>query len=346
MSNIVKMKSSNNKDKNRDKDNFSIINSRVRVIRNISGFQFVSHLDLKDKKEIEDIVINLFNNSATFDFFVLNSDNLLDKEKNFYTKNFFLDKDIFLDSTRFIFFKKLNIVIFFNNKDHIRIIGVANGLSLASLFKNIFKIENFLSNNLEFSASIRYGYLTPIIKNCGLGLKFSLLLHLPGIVLNKKRDLIFSDLLYRGYKVTPFIDNSFYFVVSSNINLGVSEEKLLERFEEGVKILLDIEKKELMEFYNKYKENSDDIIFRSYGLLKYIKKISYDEALNNISNILIGLSVGNLYFKKKVNIPNILNNITDYKIGELSSSNNNEESIIRANIIRNFINSIGEKSNV
>lgn len=343
MGNITK-KRDDKKKRNSDLSNLAVLNSRIKLIRNLKGFSFVSSLISKQRKEIEDIVIEILKDNSSFDSSLIISDNILEREKDFYKNNFFINEDFFSTNSKFIFLKNLNTIILLNNREHIEIISITNGFSFKSIFKNVFKIENFIANNVEFMASIKYGYLTSQLKNCGLGLTLSTLLHLPGIILNQKKDAIFSDLIYRGYKIEPFYLN--YFVLSSNINLGVTEEKLLERFEEGIKILLDIEKKELLDFYNKYKENSDDIIFRSYGLLKYIKKISYEESLKNISNILIGLSVNKLYFKKVVDIPSILNNIKDSNIINSKVNEEKDLDIIRANTIRKFINVIGEESNV
>jgi len=341
MGETIKRKTGN-REKDKNLEDLYVINSRIRLIRNIKNFQFVHSLTNKQKNEIENHIINLFNNSD-FKFLTIECNNITDNDKNFYKNNFFIDENFLNRTKRFLYFEELSTVLLFNEKDHIKLIGINNGLSFNSIFKNIFKIEEFLSNNIKFSASVKYGYLSPEIKNCGLGIKFSAMIHLPGISLNEDKDAIFSDLMQRGYLVKPFYDNSFYYIISSNINFGVSEEKLVERFEIGIKNLIELDKNELFQVYNKYKENSVDTIFRSYGLLKYIKKISYEESLKNISNILIVLITDNFYCKKRINISDIINKIKDSNIIN-TGVNINDIDIIRGNIVRNFINSIGENN--
>lgn len=328
--------------KDKGLQNFCIINSRIRVLRNIKNFKFAQHLDKKQKIEIENIVINLFVNSQ-FKISIIDCNNFSSYEKNFYKEKFFINENSLGKNKRIIYFNELDIIIIFNEIDHIRVIGVSEGLKLKFIFKEVFNIEEFLSDFLKFSASIKYGYLTPVIKNCGLGLKLSSLILLPGISLNENKESIFSDLEYRGYFIVPLYENSFYYIVSSNINFGVSEEKLVERFEQGINSLLEIDKKELMQFYNKNKENIVDIVFRSYGLLKYAQRLSYEEALENLSNVLIGVMVNILYFKKKINIARFFDNIKESNIIR-SNEDCNDVDRIRGDIIRNFINSIGENN--
>ena len=134
-------------------------------------------------------------------------------------------------------------------------------------------------------------------------MRVCVLAHLSGIKLLKKEKEVFRMYPERGYLIEPYyliedidqeseIKNTDYYIISSRLNFGVSEKNLISRFTQGIENLLNLNKKYLLEYYQKNKKELVDTIFRSYGILKYATKISYREALEHISNIRVGLIIG------------------------------------------------------
>ena len=193
-----------------------------------------------------------------------------------------------------------------------------------------------------YAASSRYGYLTQELKNCGLGLKISVLVHLPGIFLQDSYKDTFEDLLKKGYLVEKWLndkEDGFYYVISSKLNFGVNEGNLIERFSSGLKSLLTMEKEILMNYYNNNKIELDDIIFRSYGLMKYAVKMDQNEALSNISNILTGLELGLKLDIDMKNINSLVKNVLNGNIALIAEKTGTDELIARADLIKKFFGS-------
>ena len=159
-----------------------------------------------------------------------------------------------------------------------------------------------------------------------MGLKLSSLIHSPGIINNLSINKFASDMNKRGYEVKQLVINEKkldIIQISSNLNFGVNEANLINRFESGVQSVFDIENRELFKYYNKNKENIDDIILRSFGILKFCKKISFEEALLLISDVITGVKLCILKTKtrKSMNFTNMIFDIFENNIIENISDN-------------------------
>ena len=71
-----------------------------------------------------------------------------------------------------------------NESDHLKISAFVSGLDCEKVMEKVYKVDEFLQNKLQFAANIDFGYLTSYIKDCGTGLKFTVRLFIPSIVLS------------------------------------------------------------------------------------------------------------------------------------------------------------------
>lgn len=315
---------------------FTIFN-RVIVYRNIENYPFCKNLDNDKRKRLEEEIINYtLDNIKDVKVFHTNLLKSYEKtffiEKNIDTRSFFEGKN-----NKFLYLPNEDLYIILNSDNHLKFV-ISSDISLKEQYKTISTIENLFNQRFKFYFSSKYGFLTQNVKNCGLGLKLSVLLHIPGIVINNKDNSIFKDLSKKGYYLRlwkKLKENNFYYLVTSKLSFGLSEEKLIDRFNIGIMKLMEMEKKYFLDYYNNNKENIDDIIHKSYGILKYSKKIGYEDTLYLLSNLFFGIqSDFNLSIKKE-NINRIITKIND---GYIAINNNfDEENLekIRAEMIKN-----------
>ncbi len=284
------------------KENAGIVYSKINLKRNLESYSFVDSLSEEIKNKLEKEVIECINtwgeNISLCDLKILN-----DNEKKIYLEENLINEDFYTKKNgKFIVFNNNNLSLLLNNNDHININIIRNELSLESAYNLIYKVEKKLSRYFSFAASVKYGYLTSYVKDCGLGMKVYVLAHLYGIRLLKKRKEVFKKYSERGYSIEPYYlfnddketkkRNTDYYIISSKLNFGVSEKNLITRFTQGIESLLNLNKKYLLDYYNKKKDELVDIIFRSYGILKHATRIDYIESLEHLSNIRIGLILG------------------------------------------------------
>ncbi|HOV13160.1 MAG TPA: hypothetical protein PK771_02655 [Spirochaetota bacterium] len=318
-----------------DKIDYSIYN-RVTLYRNIENYPFCKILDNDKRKRLEEEVINFALDSFK-ETKIIHS-----KTMDFYEKNLLIEKGIatksFLDATnsKIINFPKEDLYILLNNNNHLQFV-ISNENSLKSQYKIVSNTEDIFSKKFKFYFSHKYGFLTQNIKNAGLGLKLSILVHIPGLIFNNKDNVLFKDLGKKGYYLRLWKnlkENNFYYIITSRLNYGLSEEKLIERFNTGIEKLIEMDKRYFNDYYLNHKENIDDIIHKSFGILKYSKKIGYEDSLYLISNLLFASSVNLNLDIKNDNLKSVINRLNDGYIKINYKKNEEDIEKERANIVK------------
>ncbi|MEG0229888.1 MAG: ATP--guanido phosphotransferase, partial [Oscillospiraceae bacterium] len=186
-----------------------------------------------------------------------------------------------------------SVCVMLNEEDHIRIQVLCTGLDLEKSLETALKIDQFFDNHLKYAFDENFGYLTSCPTNIGTGLRASVMLHLMGL---EKTGLIAKlastisqmGLTIRGTFGEGTKAQNYYYQVSNQITLGITEEQVIKNLKS---ITMQIIKKE----YDAQKQfilngnDADDKIHRMLGILKYAKKISYAEMCTIISDLRLGI---------------------------------------------------------
>lgn len=303
----------------------SVIFSNLILYRNINGYKFEKFLSIDKKEEIEKKIINFIKN-LKYDSVIYDLNKMDDIEKDYFADNLFDNKFFYRKDGKFIYLNRNDITILLNYNDHLTIIINKPQFSLNEQYINIVDIEDKISSKFSYMASTKYGFLTSYVKNCGLGLNINVLLHLPGIGLSKDNDYL-EMYTNRGYTIKKVIFNNNeelkdYYLFSSIQNFGVSEDDLINRFNLGITQLDELDNNLLMEYYLKNKDSFDDKIYRSYGLLLYAKLMNYNEALEHLTNLRIGIKLG---IKIPIDITKLNVIFNKIKEGNINFISNNEK---------------------
>lgn len=281
-----------------------VISSQIKLVRNISDIPFTENLS-RDKKnkletELKEIIKKFHPNLNSL------------KQINESRSNFLLDNNIinknYFESSSDVYIHK-NFSIYLNADNHITIESKSDNLNLEQIYQNILKLETEIEQEIPFAVSPRYGFISPNIHQCGLGLQLSALIHLPGHGLTGQIDELKNDLIEKGYILEEYKKddtNLYIYTISSRINYGISENELIKEFNLGINSIIKLDVDFLKDIYNK-KPEIDDLIYRSYGLLLYAKRIGLSEALFHFSNIRMGIALG-FNLEIDMNILNIMQN--------------------------------------
>lgn len=329
-------------------ENFSpfIVNSRMRLIRNIKDFPFVNKMNDEEKKNFENTIIEYIMYKFP-DSKVYNLKGLKDFEREFFLNKGYISRKFFNYKEGYFILIDDNISIMFNCEDHIVIRMVQNYMFTYDTYEKLEKIENVIGEKFAFASSSKYGYLTSNITNCGLGLMLSVLVHLKGLVLSHKMQEITQIYHERGYAILPWYyktdeKETEYFKVMSKLNFGMSEKELIERFIMGIEKLIEMNVLELEKKIDlKEREDIQDEIYRSFGILQYARDIEYLEAFQHLTNLRVGLEL-------KIDLPissTILNNlfvdIQDGNVKKIANEINMSENRTRAIIIKEHLKERG-----
>jgi protein arginine kinase len=185
-----------------------------------------------------------------------------------------------------------------NEEDHLRLQGISSGLCLAELFKRVGAADDELAGELEMAFHTDWGYMTSCPTNTGTGLRASCLVHLPALglagLVNRVLDgLSRLGVVARGlYGEGTKVMGDFY-QISNATALGPSEGEIIQAITRVVEGLLRRENETRSEFVSgEQKLRLEDLVYRSLGALSQARIVSFEETMQHLSYIRLGLHYG------------------------------------------------------
>ncbi len=193
--------------------------------------------------------------------------------------------------------RKQNLSIMINEEDHLRIQTILPGLQLQNTFSSINEVDTALEARLDFAFSSTLGYLTACPTNVGTGMRASVMLHLPGLVLNDQINQIVQSVSKIGLAVrglygegTEAMGNLFQ--VSNQTTLGETEEEIIQRLDRVISKIIEQEQNSRLVLFENKLTTLLDQIGRAYGVLTFAHSIPSKEALNLLSLLRLGVDLG------------------------------------------------------
>lgn len=280
------------------KDSDVIISSRIRLARNIKDFPFKLKMSKEDKKKLlEKVKFITPSIGYGLKFFYLKDIDDLTKmalvEKHIISPEMALTKE---EEVAIVINEEENICIMINEEDHIRLQVFSSGLDLQNTLQLAIELEEKLDEQLGFSCTKEYGYLTACPTNVGTGLRASVMVHLPALKmtgnLSKVLHIVNSfGMTIRGVYGEESKSKADIYQISNNQTLGMTENEIVANLENITKKVMEQER-----LARKYlAKNSDDLedrVYRSYGILTNARKLNSEETENLLSDIKLGTDLG------------------------------------------------------
>ncbi len=197
-----------------------------------------------------------------------------------------------------------SISVMINEEDHLRIQVFAPGLQLEQAWEVADKLDDDLEGQLEYAFDKQIGYLTCCPTNVGTGLRASIMLHVPALVLTQQAGKVFSSLGQLGFTVrglygegTEAIGNLYQ--VSNQVTLGKSESEIIQNLTELTTQLVEKEEKTRQWLLKDCSTQLKDRVGRAFGILQNASILSSQEALKLISDVKMGVDIGLLNVEQK-----------------------------------------------
>ena len=197
-----------------------------------------------------------------------------------------------------------------NEEDQLRLQTIHPGFKLREAWKMIDRIDDELSQHLDYAFDEHFGFLTSCPTNVGTGMRASVMLHLPGLVLTEQiaptvKGIGKLRLAVRGIFGEGSGNNGNLFQISNQSTLGESELKIIDELEAVIRQLIMQEKNARRSLLENNRYAILDHVGRSYGLLKHSYKLGFEEALQSLSGLRFGVDMG------------LFSNIDIHKVNEL-----------------------------
>jgi protein arginine kinase len=184
-----------------------------------------------------------------------------------------------------------------NEEDQLRLQTIKPGFQLRQVWKKINLIDNELGQSLDYAFDEQLGFLTSCPTNVGTGMRASVMLHLPGLVLTGQiaptiQGIGKLHLAVRGIFGEGSNNSGNLFQISNQSTLGESELKIIDELEAVIRQLISQEKNARRVLLEKKRCDFLDHVGRSYGLLRHSYKLGFEEALNSLSGLRVGVDMG------------------------------------------------------
>lgn len=285
------------------------IKSRVRLARNLRDFPFPGRMSREQGqgviKEVKDAVFNS-NESMAKDFVFVEIKSLSPLEQQMLVEKHLISPDMSGNDRESgaIINKEESISILINEEDHLRIQCIYPGLQINDAWQLCDKIDTFLEQRIDFAFSPSFGYLTSCPTNVGTGIRASVMMHLPGLVMTGYIKNVLDACGKLGVAVrglygenTEASGNMFQF--SNQVSLGQSEEEIVTSMNNIALQIIEQERKLRNELHRQNPHGFEDRIYRSFGILSNARIISTDESMKLLSDVRLGIDMGIIKSKDK-----------------------------------------------
>ena len=276
------------------------ISSRVRLARNIKNTPFPYLASDAQTLEVQGLVVDAVKDQDDFkDFLLIKMDEVSTLVKQVMVEKHLISPLLAKEShNSALFLRKDEAVgVMINEEDHVRIQSVFPGLQLERAWEEADLYDNALEEKLNYSFHERYGYLTSCPTNVGTGLRASVMLHLPALIITKQFNRILGALSQVGLAVrglygegTEIIGNLVQ--LSNQITLGQSEQEIIRNLFSVTRQVIEQENAACQSLLNHNREKIADRGSRALGILKHARIISTQEAMQLISDIRLGYELG------------------------------------------------------
>ena len=183
-----------------------------------------------------------------------------------------------------------------NEEDHLRLQSLVSGLRLGEAWGMVDRLDEELGQELPLAYHHEFGFLTSCPTNVGTGLRASVLMHLPGLVLTKEIGQVLKGLnqvgiTFRGLygEGSEVVGN--FFQVSNQTTLGKSEEDLVDHLDQIVRQVITYERHARQVLLREAAAVTEDKVWRAYGLLRFARSLSFEEMINLLSGVRLGTSL-------------------------------------------------------
>lgn len=190
-----------------------------------------------------------------------------------------------------------HLVAMVNEDDHLRLHAILPGLALSRAWTMVSAALAQLGDGSDFAFDTRLGFLTSSPACLGTGMRASVMLHLPGLALRGEVGQVEQALTRLGATLRgAFGDGSEawgdLYQLGNAVSLGENEEATVGRVDELAREVIRHEQSARLGLARRETIRLYDHIGRSYGILRFSRLLTTEEALGGISALVTGVRLG------------------------------------------------------
>ncbi len=324
-----------------------VISSRIRMARNLEKISFPHWAKKEQSEQVLVMTKAAFEKTQELkDGLFLRLDDFDNIDKQFLVERHLMSNEHAIRSNQkgLLINADENIAIMVNEEDHLRIQVMESGFDLDGTWSVINSIDDRLSQLLPYAFRRDWGYLTACPTNTGTGMRGSIMLHLPALVMTRQINRVLEAIAKLSFTTRGLYGEGTqasgnFFQISNQVSLGSREEEILGNIKGVIKQIIEQEEKARESLNAEHREMLEDRIWRSYGTLKNAHIITSNETVELLSMLRLGNDLGivNDVERGLINELFILTQPSHLQKAEGKKLTANERDIKRAQIIRDRI---------
>ena len=281
-----------------------VLSSRIRLARNIRGRVFPHRIGSEGKREIvEEVRSACERTEGLADSAYWDLESLSEAERQVFVERHLASPHLVGSAgpRGVVVGPGEGRGVMVNEEDHVRIQSVVSGLNLGKALETAVGLDRELEEALDFAVSDDRGYLTACPTNVGTGLRASVLVHLPGLVLAGEIKKVHRAVAEMGMAVRGWFGEGTsalgdYYQLSNQRTLGRTEEEASEQLEKVARRVLELEieaRRRLGESEDR-RRRMDDRVHRSRGILESARLLTVEQVMGCASDLRLGRWLGTL----------------------------------------------------
>ncbi|MFO7769636.1 MAG: protein arginine kinase [bacterium] len=321
-----------------------VLSTRLRLARNLAGHPFPQHAERQEQEAVYDhlgsalVGSGLFGEEEAFPLMELDGG----------TGRLLVERHLISptlarkEGPRGVFTgEEERLSVMLNEEDHLRLQLVEGGLASTAAWERLSAADEMLGEELRWAWRSDYGYLTACPANVGTGLRVSVMMHLPALVLLDEAEATLraatqAGMLVRGvYGEGSSVSGNLY-QLANQMTLGRSEEDILESVVRVARQVAEHEENARVTLRREAPLQLEDKVHRALGILGTARLLDVRECLNLLSAVRLGV---NMYVLSHVEI-NTLNALMvltqpshlDRREGR--EMDTDEQDVLRAEVVR------------
>ena len=291
-----------------------VLCTRIRLARNLSDQPFPGRASISQRRAVLKSCASKIGSmpqmkKGTF----LDVADLSDLEKQVLVERHLISRELCEGEagTGVYINKAQTCAVLINEEDHLRIQFLKTGFNLKPVWKLTDAFDSELEKTLDVAFSTELGYLTACPTNLGTGLRASVMMHLPGLVISNEMERVIRAVNQLGITVRGLFGEGsdpigHIFQISNQQTLGESESEILNRLSSVLKTIINHELNARYKYLEENRQRVCDRIGRAFGTLKNVYIISSDEALNLLSIIRVAVDFDMLPEKTRAKIDRLM----------------------------------------
>ncbi|NIK72303.1 MULTISPECIES: protein arginine kinase [unclassified Paenibacillus] len=296
-------------------DSDIVISSRVRIARNLRQFPFPM---LATNQQSLDVMNQLtaIGQSGKLDpvghFETIVLSELSELERRVLVEKHLISPNLANESRggAVILSENESVSIMINEEDHLRIQCLYPGFQVKEAWTLANQIDDIFEEETNYAFDEKRGYLTTCPTNVGTGIRASVMMHLPALVLTQQINRILSAVTQVGLAVRGMYGEGSealgnLFQISNQITLGQTEGEIIDNLHGVAKQIIEHERAARQRLMSESRLRIEDRVRRSYGILSYAAVMDSKESAQRLSDVRLGVDLG------------ILDHVTSQSLNEL-----------------------------